>query len=378
MRRRVLWRWALASVLLVGSFGARVRAEPVAQVTATVVLDGWRNLQGGRRRDSFALAVGQLGLDLDAERAFGWRGGAVSVSTYYAHRPHAAGDIVGDLHGLDNKDAPTGGRLYEAWARQAFPDGYAKLGIIDLNTEFSVNGTGAVFVNGAQGLGLETAQLGWGGPSVFPRPRAGLVAALEGPRTWKFGLFAGAPDPDPTLRRDTPQLAILQANQEIATGGRVTLGVWRRSAEFGSALTPVSRRPGLGGYLLVEHRLRRAGRRQLDGFVRIGLADPKTQQLASDLHLGLVLSRPFTDREGEVLGLAVLSAANGGHFRRDHQSEGPARRETVVEATYRLPVGESLSLQPDVQYVIRPGAVRGARDAVVIGLRLEAVWRGGL
>jgi len=28
--------------------------------------------------------------------------------------------------------------------------------------------------------------------------------------------------------------------------------------------------------------------------------------------------------------------------------------------------------------VIRPGAVRGARDAVVIGLRIEAAWRAGL
>jgi hypothetical protein len=37
--------------------------------------------------------------------------------------------------------------------RQAFPGGYAKAGVIDLNTEFAVNRAGALFINGAHGLG---------------------------------------------------------------------------------------------------------------------------------------------------------------------------------------------------------------------------------
>jgi len=373
--RRAVRRWAVATALLAGLMPGRAIAEPVAEATAAVVFDGWRNLRGGLRRDAFTLVNAQLGAELDAERAVGWRGGAMAVSAIYTLRPAAPEAVVGDLHGLDNKDARSGARLLEAWARQGFPGGYAKLGAIDLNTEFSVNRTGGLFINGAQGLGLETAQLGWGGPSVYPRPRAGFVGALEGRRTWKLGLFTGAPDPDPALRHGAPRLAILETSQVTMSGGRVTAAVWRHSADFGSALTQVSRRTGLGGYLLAEHPLWRGGARQLQGFARIGFADPKTQQVASDLNLGLVLTRPFGGPEGEALGLAVLSAANGGHFRRT--GESPARREMVVEATWRRPVGEAIALQPDVQYVIRPGAVRGARDALVIGVRLEAVWRRG-
>ncbi|CAN7609291.1 carbohydrate porin [Phenylobacterium sp. LjRoot225] len=378
MRRKRSWLWGLASVLLFSGLAQGADAEPAAQVTAAINLDTWRNLQGGLRRDAFSLANAQLGLELDAEGAVGWRGGAILVSAIVTARPSAPGDVVGDLHGLDNKDAQSGARLLEAWARQAFPGGYAKAGSIDLNTEFSVNRTGVLFINGAQGLGLETAQLGWGGPSVYPRPRAGLMGALEGRRTWKLGLFAGAREADPALRRGQPWLAILEASQETGAGGRVSLGLWRHSAHFGSVLAPVSRHPGVGGYLLVEHPLWRGARRRLDGFARLGLADAKTQQVASDLNLGLVLARPFTDRAGEALGLAVLSSANGDHFRRAHAHERPARRETVVEATWRLPIGDRLALQPDVQYVIRPGALRGVGHALVVGLRLEGVWSGGL
>jgi porin len=47
------------------------------------------------------------------------------------------------------------------------------------------------------------------------------------------------------------------------------------------------------------------------------------------------------------------------------------RRETTVEITYRAPVTDWLTLQPDLQYVRQPGFDPGLEDAWVIGLRLE-------
>ena len=381
MLPRAWRRWGVASAVLFAASAAQADEPPVAQLNAAVAIEGWRNTKGGLRRGSTAHAHAFAGVALDAERALGWRGAEVSVSAIYGHKPRPLGELVGDLHGLDNKDDPGGARLYEAWVRQSLPAGYAKLGLIDLNSEFNVNETGALLVNGAQGLGLEMGQLGWQGPSVHPQPQAGVVLGLAAAGGWKLGVFSGPHGPDaPRQRLSSRSLAILETRRETPGGGRVTLGVWRHSAGYGSTLAALSQRSGAGGYVLVEQPLWRGTQRRLDGFVRFGVADPKTQQIANDLNLGLALARPFAGREGEALALGLVSAADGGHFRRAHADDAapPAHRETIVELTYRWPLADSVSIQPDVQYVLRPGAVVDRRDALVLGVRLEMAWSRGL
>ena len=44
--------------------------------------------------------------------------------------------------------------------------------------------------------------------------------------------------------------------------------------------------------------------------------------------------------------------------------------EEVIELTYQLALGKHLFLQPDLQFIVRPGAVEPAATAVVAGLRL--------
>ena len=45
--------------------------------------------------------------------------------------------------------------------------------------------------------------------------------------------------------------------------------------------------------------------------------------------------------------------------------------EGVAELTYRMSLGEHVFLQPDLQFIIHPGAVESAATAVVAGLRLN-------
>ncbi|RME95236.1 MAG: hypothetical protein D6766_03815, partial [Verrucomicrobia bacterium] len=68
------------------------------------------NVTGGMRRDATVAALALLGLDLDLERATGWwRGGSLRVSGYgYGQLRSISGDIVGDLNGVSNIEAPPG------------------------------------------------------------------------------------------------------------------------------------------------------------------------------------------------------------------------------------------------------------------------------
>lgn len=378
-------KWAAVAGMACALMATPAFAQSQAvTVSGQVTADSWRNLRGGLKRGSASLYDLQLRVDVDAEQAFGWRGASLSASVLHHDGRSPSAELLGDLQAVDNKDATEGSGLYEAWLRQSFGRGYVKAGVVDLNTEFSAGRASAVFINGAQGLGLDMAQLGASGPSVYPAPRYGLVAALDGKTSVKAGFFDGGPALHALRRRATESdehglLAVGEAAHETSGGVRVAVGAWRRSGEFGSALEPVSDRASVGGYAMVEGPLWRTGERRLDGYVRIAGADAKVEQIATTVAAGLVLDRPFRGADGEYLGLAVISARNGEHFRRLAKLAGasPYKAETVVELTYRRPVTSWLSMQPDVQYVIHPGAERGRRNALLVGVRLDLAWSAG-
>jgi porin len=54
--------------------------------------------------------------------------------------------------------------------------------------------------------------------------------------------------------------------------------------------------------------------------------------------------------------------------------EATTAAETAYELTWRIPVGEHFALQPDVQYVDDPGTNPALGDALVVILRVEAVF----
>ncbi len=88
---------------------------------------------------------------------------------------------------------------------------------------------------------------------------------------------------------------------------------------------------------------------------------------------GLVFSGLFPALENDELGLAVAVARNGSHFLDlQRQDVVPVTgTETTLELTYLLQIGKHLALQPDVQYVMRPGTDPMRKNALAAALRFE-------
>jgi porin len=127
---------------------------------------------------------------------------------------------------------------------------------------------------------------------------------------------------------------------------------------------------------MVEGPLRRGRDRTLSAMVRLGAADAKTEQIALHLTADLVLERPFLGPDGEILGLGVVSAVNGDHARRRAVLNGAPldAAETAIELTYRRPLSAGFFVQPDLQYIVHPGAAHGRADALLAGVRLGFAW----
>jgi porin len=78
----------------------------------------------------------------------------------------------------------------------------------------------------------------------------------------------------------------------------------------------------------------------------------------------------------DSVGLAVAHARNGDAYRDAMRSEGiaTAAAETAFELTWRVPLGEHIVLQPDLQYVIDPDTDPAIDDALVVMLRVELAF----
>jgi len=355
--------------------------------SATNISDMLGNVSGGLKRGARLLdkADVTLGFQGDDHGAQGW---TLFLDGQFTDATAFSGNLVGDAQGVSNIDAPAGLRLANAWIAKDF-HGKAgiKAGVIDLNTEFDVQSTGALFLNSAFGIGPDFSQSGQNGPSIFPSTGLGAVAWWLPGGHWqlKTGLFEGTPgDPNHPGRtafsftHDEGVLAAAEVRNQITPDTVLGLGGWHYTASF-DAIDPVRGRlsGNSGAYAIVDALLYSApskGKEDekagLRGWLRLGIADDRINAIGTTVNGGLVYTAPF-GRMADQAGLSFTHARFGDAARQSGLLE---QAETVIETTYSFNINSHLNIQPDIQYVMSPAGDASIPDALVVGSRVSASW----
>lgn len=352
---------------------AQASARPV-EWGASYIADALGVVDGGADRDTALMARADAWADIDGA-TFDAPDVSFHIDVMATHGPDFSGKAVGDFQTVSNVQAETRPHVYEAWAQWRVTPGLAlKAGQIDLNGEFDVQEIGSLFLNSAHGIGPDFSQSGRNGPSIFPMTATALVALIgrdDGVKT-RVGVFdalAGARhDPRlPAVRLPGTTGALLVGEIEVPLGaGQLQVGAWTYTSRFDAIAPGKSRARSQGAYALVEGPLHGA----LSGWVRVGLADARTNPVAVALGGGLAL-----DIRDARVGLAIAQVRAGGPLRRTLLPAGHARRaETAIELTVAHNLANWISVQPDVQYVVHPGWDPALRNALVAGLRLALTW----
>ena len=122
----------------------------------------------------------------------------------------------------------------------------------------------------------------------------------------------------------------------------------------------------------MQHRLDR----NLNGYVRLGVANEDASRIGAYVGAGVVHEGGLLAARDDSVGLAVAHARNGGAYRDAMRAEGiaTAAAETAIELTWRVPLGEHVVLQPDLQYVVDPDTDPAIDDAFVAMLRVELAF----
>ncbi len=266
-----------------------------------------------------------------------------------------------------------------------------KIGLFDLNSEFDVQETGALFVTASHGIGPDFSQSGKNGPSIFPVTSLAVRGDYRLSDAWtvRFAVLDGVPgDPGHSQRLVAVELGngdgalIVGEVQYNAGRTRAVLGRWGYTTTFEDRLAsararePLMREGSEGAYLTIERRFVGASDtsdKGLRGWLRFGAANDRLNPLDRYLGGGFVYTGTFKGRDEDQAGIALADAHWGEPYRHALAIDGQRSKanELVIETSYRAVMNRWLTFQPDVQYIVNPNGDPKLRDALLFGLRTQ-------
>lgn len=371
------------AVVVAGVWATPVQADETSAWSFEVVnvIDLAANVDGGVETGESLL----YNLDVTAEYDMSHSGVEGGTLFFYglATNDEGLNSHVGDAQGTSNIDNGALFRLEELWYNQEFAGGKASalIGLYDLNGEFDAIDTAGLLLNSSHGIGVDYAQTGENGPSIFPSTSLALRLdyAVNARLALRAAVLDAVPnDPDNpkahTLSFDEGALIAAEADYAAADTLRLAAGLWWYTSEFDRILAADGgpENDNFGFYGIADYALSD----RTSAWVRLGRANDEINQLAYYLGAGIVTTGLNPRRPGDALGLAVAVAENGSPFKDAAAMAFLAvdDREIAVELTYRAEVFEWLALQPDLQYVLDPGMDPSLDDAFIANLRVEIGW----
>ena len=368
--------------------------------TLTFVTDSLGNPSGGK--DQGFTTANNLGLDLnfDLEKLCGFEGASLLLSMSYRFGGSLSANYI---HNVFTVQQVFGGETFHviniAYQQKLFHDRVElRLGRIAAGDDFLVSPYNYVFVqNGFDG---NPVGIFFNSPGMTAYPNDTWGAMVKVRPTARTYIMGGVYNGDPSIRdnsnhgvdfsMDGPLFAIgeiaYQPNRlpgDRGLIGNYKAGFWYDNSRFSNFNTGEFERGNWGFYTMFDQVLVRFGKQGSHrGFGVAGSflvsPDQSVSQMPYFFTAALVTRGIFPSRPVDIIGLGVVY----GHFSDDLQdfqrraqqldpNVGVQSHETALELTYRMALLKSaLYLQPDLQYVFRPGGTGRISDALVLGAQV--------
>lgn len=362
------------------------------------------NVSGGRSTGSAYAYNLNLHLELDLDRLVGWRDSVFRAKFSNRAGASASANYIGNVFTVQELYGGQTWKVVNFQVVNRFLDDRAELawGRLVANDDFLRSPLYCDFINNAFcGSPVSVFYNVPDGYTAYPLATWGARLRYEIVPGWT--LLAGVYDGDPTLGarnnhgtdwafgdNGTLWAGEIQYAHGESLPGSVKLGGFYHSGDFndlyadvngGDVLAsglPARRHQGnRGGYLLVDQMLYRekAGSDEgLWGFaVAVGGADRDIQRMPWFYEVGLSYTGLFPGRPKDRTALGVAGGRMSGTLADAQRDAGlPVQGgETVIELNHRFVLGRGVSFQPDLQYIVNPGAAGQWSDATVVGFRLS-------
>lgn len=326
------------------------------------------NLSGGLSQGTVSDTLMDASLGLGTQNLGLWNGGWLWIEGQHINSGSPSEKLVGDWQGVSNIAASPGNRIYQFWYRQYLGDTNIKLrgGIIDLNNYFAVIPYADQLSNASLGL---SPIISTNAPtSTYEKPGAGLIVS-DGQGNWggSFGVFQGQPKHrDQIFAHGYMAIGeiVNQSPNWSAPSNIVKLGLWQYSQPHPA----LDGGPGStwGSYAILEHDTDpMMGSHATHIFAQFGISPPMASATPYHVGAGIALDGPWSGNPRDQLSASISRA-----MVRQLVGMSP---ETSYELNYLWNINQVISLQPDIQYIMRPLGTpdRPLPDALVVMVRLN-------
>jgi len=351
------------------------------------------NPVGGETQGAVYEGYVKFGIGVNLDRALGWEGASLYGNVLYPHGASLTQQFVHDFNVVSNIDGYDSVRLYKLWLQKNFDDFRFsfRIGQMAADKEFFTSDTAGVFLNNA-----------FGTPSVFSQNITGPIYPVSAPGVrlrWEpspaFSLRAAVFSGDVgsatsnqhqtriRLPKEGGALVLVeaaykthQAKGDDGLPGTFKFGGYYDSKWFDDSGGGDRHHGDTGAYVVADQQIYREKNsgdapRGLSIYSRVGLAPRDRNLVDFEYQGGLNYAGLLRNRPKDITGLGFAYT----HISRDVQpsSDGPApgSHESLLEATYLAPINDWCNIQPDIQFIMHPGANALYRDALVLDLRLS-------
>jgi len=347
-------------------------------VGAVYIGDYFSNFSGGIKTGQTYLGLFDFSIGLNTEDAGLWKNGEFYAQLENTHGGTPSGEYIGDMQVasfIENGDYTY---LYELWYQQKLGKFSFKLGLQDLNADCHVCENGGLFLNSSFGI-MPSASLNMPVP-IFPL--TSLAIQLKYDFTEKFSLLAGIWDGDPgdfdnnhyniewTLDEKDGFLYMLEGHYSHKSGF-IKVGGLYHSGTFNDLLNPANTTKGNFQFHFIVDQIiskKEGGKGSLGVFLQIGyLPDNAINPAPLYIGGGFNYRGLLSPSANDVLGLAFANV----NMSKDLTNNIPEMytHETAIELSYAITFWDHLTVQPDLQYIINPGADRALENAFIGFLR---------
>ncbi len=360
--------------------GLRTKLEDKGiTVEVTYTSDQFIKLHGGlnNRHPLRYLGLVDTNLNIDFEKMGLWKGGSFDVRYQNLHGHGLTRGHIGDFQVYDSLDFGPFNQLSEYWYQQGLFDNKfrIKIGKQDANFDFVALDSGFNYINSSGCFPVNIPL-----PS-YPNPSLGVSTFIE-PTDW-FALRAGIYDG--ALRGglsgfDTAfdgkdgaflinEIGVKPTIKDMP--GNYILGWWLHTGdteEITDADPAHLYGTNYGLYTMFEQMIykEKADADNDEGLTLIGQyswAPSNRNELTRYYGAGLQYKGLIASRDEDILGWS----ANFAKFSHRLRALENRRSEVSLEWFYKMQITPWLSIQPDIQYIIKPNG--NGSNAVVMGVR---------
>ena len=330
-----------------------------------------QNFRGGIETGFDYMGRVHLTLSFDTEKANLWKGGKFFVNGVNAHGGIPTATLIGDFQPISRNEATERTALFEFWYQQTIGNTSILVGQHDMNSSFGTSGYGGHSINSAFGMYPSITPNTGFAFSIYPRTMPAIYLKHEREKfTFQVATYAGASEDFESDRYnvkwnlDDSRFIVgeIHYKSEIdgIQKGLYKLGVIHHSGQFsdvtdiaGSATTDA----GMGFYLIADHLLIPESEYSDQGlgmFFETGFAPGKHNLVDQFWAGGIVYKGLFNKRDKDELFFGILNSSINNEISEISSYDEDSR--TTLELNYAIKLGSHFTFQPDLQYIVNPGA----------------------